>query len=74
MAKKKAQEAKAEPPKIPVMAARSREEIDAVRDEAAEVLDSKRVSRWPGMTYEEGVYQALRWVMGETENNPMEDD
>lgn len=30
-------------------------------------------TRWPGMTYEQGVDAALRWAMGESDEPPMED-
>lgn len=29
-------------------------------------------SMWPGMSYEEGVSAALRWVLGEADDEPME--
>jgi hypothetical protein len=31
-------------------------------------------SRWPGMSYEQGVENALRWVSGESDTAPMEED
>lgn len=30
-------------------------------------------SKWPGMSYEEGVAAALKWVVGETETKPFTD-
>lgn len=30
--------------------------------------------KYSGMSYEEGVEAALRWVLGESEDLPMEDD
>jgi hypothetical protein len=30
-------------------------------------------SKWPGMSYEEGVRAALDWVLGDAEEAPMED-
>lgn len=30
-------------------------------------------SRWPSMTYEQGVDAALRWVLGHIDERPMED-
>jgi hypothetical protein len=30
-------------------------------------------SKWPGMSYEQGVDAALRWVMGWTDEKPLED-
>lgn len=31
-------------------------------------------SRWPGMSYEQGVVAALRWVTGEDDVAPMAED
>lgn len=31
-------------------------------------------SRWPNMSYEEGVQAALEWVIGDAEEPPMEDE
>ena len=31
-------------------------------------------SLYPGMTYEQGVNEALRWVTGEIDDNPMADE
>lgn len=44
------------------------DEINAQADMAA---DSEK--NLPGMTYQEGVEAALRWVTGEFEDPPMED-
>ena len=30
-------------------------------------------TRWPGMTYEQGVAEALRWCSGQTELHPLSD-
>lgn len=38
---------------------------------ASETQDS---SRWPGMTYEQGVVNALRWVTGNDDTAPMEEN
>lgn len=32
------------------------------------------VSAYPGMTYEQGVDNALRWANGDTDDPPMEDE
>ena len=45
-------------------------EIDAVLDECAEYSGS---SKFPGMTYEEGVEAAIRWMLGEESVSPMVD-
>ena len=31
-------------------------------------------TKWPGMTYEQGVRNALDWVMGDEDTPPMEDE
>lgn len=38
-------------------------------------LDSEEAgrSRWPGMTYEQGVEAAIRWVTGQVDDKPMAD-
>lgn len=30
-------------------------------------------SKWPGMSYEQGVDAAIRWIIGDEKANPMED-
>ena len=49
---------------------RPQAEIDEQMDQATEA----RGSRWPGMSYEEGVEAALSWVCGLTDDLPMSDD
>ena len=51
---------------------RSQEEVDEQVNLAAVGMDSG--SRWPGMSYEQGVHAALSWIMGWSEDKPMEDD
>ena len=51
---------------------RTRSEIDEVLNKAVEGMDS--VSKWPGMSYEEGVNAALLWVTGDRDEDPMEDE
>ncbi|HEY5785231.1 MAG TPA: hypothetical protein VIT65_10680 [Microlunatus sp.] len=53
--------------------ARTSTEID---DQSAKAGDSisEGMSRWPGMTYEEGVDAALRWVTGDSDDAPMDGD
>ena len=36
--------------------------------------DGGHRSRWPCMTYEQGVMGALRWVIGESGEAPMSDE
>jgi hypothetical protein len=56
---------------MPYEKARGDAEIDDVMNKAAEVHENG--TRWPGQSYEEGVENALRWVFGATDDNPMED-
>lgn len=49
---------------------RSDKEIDAVLNQAAEQIEEG--SKWPGMSYEQGVEAGVKWVLGETDDNPME--
>jgi hypothetical protein len=51
---------------------RTQKEIDDVLNKAADGID--KGSRWGGMSYEQGVDAALRWITGETDENPMEDE
>lgn len=44
-----------------------------VMDIDPDVIASGSGSRWPGMTYEQGVDNALRWAAGESDDDPMED-
>jgi len=52
---------------------RSEQEI---QDQIAAAEDSVATgeSRWPGMSYEDGVSAALRWCIGESDDVPMEDE
>jgi len=47
-------------------------EINDVLNKASDE-NSKGNTKWPGMTYEQGVENALMWVFGDNDNNPMED-
>jgi len=51
---------------------RTQEEIDTVLNEAVE-QEAQGKTKWRGMTYEQGVSAAIRWLLGETDDNPMED-
>lgn len=51
---------------------RTQEEIDEVMNQAAEAMDQG--TKWLGMSYEEGVHNALLWVIGDREDSPMEDE
>jgi hypothetical protein len=50
-----------------MISARTREEIDQQLDAAME-----ENGRWPGMTYEEGVRDALQWITGDSDDAPIE--
>lgn len=50
--------------------ARTEDEVNEQLNAANEASDSEG-SRWPGMSYEEGVDAALRWVMGWGDDPPM---
>jgi len=51
---------------------RTDEEIDAVLNDVAEQMDVGG-SKFPGMTYEEGVQNAINWLTGQVDDNPMDD-
>lgn len=51
---------------------RTEQEIETVLD-AAIAVTSTGQTRWRGMTYEEGIRNALQWVLGESDDDPMED-
>ena len=47
---------------------------DEVREEIDRANSSNEEgSRYPGMTYEEGVVAALGWMLGDIKSSPMED-
>lgn len=48
---------------------RTEDEINEVLNKASEGVDAG--SRWPGMSYEQGVQSALLWLFGDYEDNPM---
>lgn len=50
---------------------RSEEEINDQLCAAVEAMDQG--SKYPGMSYEEGVKYALEWVLGYSDEKPMED-
>lgn len=51
------------------------QEIQSVLEDAivAECECMEDGSEYPGMTYEQGVAAAMRWVTGETKDHPLED-
>lgn len=53
--------------------ARTEEEIDELLNECSDQIE-KGGSKFPGMTYEEGIENALRWVIdGGWKVHPLED-
>lgn len=52
------------------MSTPTQDQIDEVLSQCVEALDDG--SRWPGMSYEQGVEAAIRWMQGDG-SNPMED-
>lgn len=52
------------------MAPPSKQEIEDTMIAAETATGSK----WPGMSYENGVAAALRWVTGNDDTNPLEDE
>lgn len=51
---------------------RETKEVEEVRDTAL-LSTSEGTTRYPGMTYEEGVEAALSWVLDDRDTNPLED-
>jgi len=52
---------------------RTQEEVDDVLDKCAEQTE-QGTTKWSAMSYEQGVEAALRWVTGDTDDDPMEDE
>lgn len=50
---------------------RSREEIDNCMNLTGDAIEEG--SKYPGMSYEEGVRAALEWVTGDVDDHPMEE-
>ena len=50
---------------------RSEQEVDNVHNEALNAMD--KGTKFPGMSYEEGIDAAIRWMRGDTEVHPMAD-
>lgn len=55
------------------MSERTQEEIHRQVELANEQID-QNTSKYFGMTYEEGVRDALEWMTGELDEKPMEDE
>ena len=43
-------------------------------DEVLAKIDETEASAYPGMSYEQGISEALRWVLGEQDEAPLADD
>jgi hypothetical protein len=56
-----------------MMATPTKPEMDEQLNQAYESKDAQG-SKWPGMSYEDGVIATLNWVTGETSEPPMEDE
>jgi hypothetical protein len=52
---------------------RSDEEIDELINKCHEQANKGR-SKYPGMSFEEGVREALDWVFGDQEENPLAEE
>lgn len=50
---------------------KTRKEIEDQIDKAMEAQSEG--SKYPGMTYEEGVDAALRWALGDSDDAPMDE-
>jgi hypothetical protein len=51
---------------------RSKGEIEEQWNKAQD-QEERGGTQWPGMTYEQGVAEALSWVLENTESKPMDD-
>jgi hypothetical protein len=51
------------------MGDRAEEEIDDVLERVTDLINEGR-TKYPGMTYEQGVEAAIRWMTGDWEENP----
>jgi len=51
---------------------RTSEEIDEVLNRAADAMDNG--SQVPGMSYEQGVHDAIQWAIGNYDDNPMPEE
>ena len=49
------------------------EKIDQTVAQISQAQDEGKRSKWAGMTYEEGVETALRWVLDDDGDDPLEE-
>jgi len=52
---------------------KTEEEVDDIVNRCGE-QESKGGSKWPGMTYEQGVRAALDWIVGWSDDHPLDDE
>lgn len=50
---------------------RTQEEIDEVLNTASEIINTEG-SRYHGMSFEEGIRDMYEWLVGNTDDNPLE--
>lgn len=50
---------------------RTEEEINDLLNKCAESEDTGE-SKYPGMTYEQGIKAAIEWLTGDTDDNPLD--
>jgi len=53
---------------------RTEEEIDNILNDISDAKDAGTANRWPGMSYEDGVENALLWVTGRSDDHPYEEE
>lgn len=53
---------------------RTEREIETELDRVDSEKAAGGPSEWPGMSYEQGVDAALRWVLGHSDDAPMDDE
>lgn len=46
-------------------------EINRVLDKAMKAFDEG--TNYPGMSYEQGIMDAIQWIVGETDDEPLEE-
>ena len=52
---------------------RTDKEINDLMNDCARSIDEGE-RRFPSMSYAEGIYEALKWITGQTEDHPFEDE
>lgn len=50
---------------------RTQEEIDDLMNQCSEAEDTGE-SKYPGMMYEQGIKAAIEWLIGDTDDNPLD--